>query len=205
MGKYLKLYLKTTSLTKRYKQQIIFQNINLYLTNDKIHFIIGDNGSGKTTLLRCFLGLTSYKGSITWNVVTYAYAPANMILPEYLTMYEFLWLLGEVRNITPQELTTRLERYLQQFTCAIYRDQVISKLSQGTKQKIILIQCLMTDAEGYFFDEPLQALDIATQYQFISEIKRLKTFKKLIVIATHQLAKYRLRNRNVIYLERSGR
>ena len=50
--------------SKRYKNKIILDDINLIIEENKISFLMGKNGSGKTTLLKCVASLENYEGQI---------------------------------------------------------------------------------------------------------------------------------------------
>jgi ABC-type multidrug transport system ATPase subunit len=65
-------------------------------------------------------------------------------------------------------------------------------------QKLIIIQAIAAEADGYFFDEPLNGLDFQSEQIFIEELFNLSKKHKLIVIASHYLEKYSSLPCNVI-------
>ncbi|EGQ1586226.1 ATP-binding cassette domain-containing protein, partial [Staphylococcus pseudintermedius] len=52
------------NLTKRYKDKVVLDGINITLCPGEVVGLLGDNGSGKTTLIKCLMNLLSYKGKI---------------------------------------------------------------------------------------------------------------------------------------------
>ena len=48
--------IEVKNLTKRFKDHVILDNVNLDIPENKILGIIGINGSGKTTLLKTIIG-----------------------------------------------------------------------------------------------------------------------------------------------------
>lgn len=56
--------IEINDFSKRYKNKIILDDINLIIEENKISFLMGKNGSGKTTLLKCVASLENYEGQI---------------------------------------------------------------------------------------------------------------------------------------------
>ena len=55
------------NLKKSYKNNILFQNVNLEFRSNKISFVLGKNGVGKTSLIKCLFGLEDYEGNIMFD------------------------------------------------------------------------------------------------------------------------------------------
>lgn len=186
------------SLSKKYGKKIIFNDLNMIITNEKYNFLIGDNGSGKSTFIKCINNLTSYQGVIDKGNLVISYCPEKLSLPDYITVKNFLLLLGRVNKIPQSALLKKIEYYLELFELQSYQNQYLLKLSLGTKQKISIIQSLIKDADIYIFDEPLNGIDKPAQSVFINLLKELKKKEKLIIITTHQIHKYPFRSINKI-------
>lgn len=58
-------------------------------------------------------------------------------------------------------------------------------LSQGQRQKILLLRTLKLDRDIYFFDEPTTNLDTHTKKEFIKKLMELKERGKIILIVSH--------------------
>ena len=54
------------NFTKKYNDQVVLQDTNVKIGNNRIAFLLGPNGCGKTTLLKCIAGLEDYSGTITY-------------------------------------------------------------------------------------------------------------------------------------------
>lgn len=187
-----------TNLHKRYKKQIIFDEFNLTLNNKQINFLVGANGTGKSTFLKCLLKLIKYQGRISGHDVAIAYMPERLMLPDYVKVKAFLKLIGAVRGISSDILNQRITEYLKKFNMLEHQEKSIIQLSKGMRQKVLLIQTLMSDADLYIFDEPLNGLDQKSQQVFMNEIGLLRKKEKLIIITTHQINSYRFRNKRII-------
>ena len=68
-------------LMKKYRQVIIFQDIDLVIDNQKYNFLVGGNGTGKSTFIHCLLGEVKYDGKIDIGESSIAYVPERMHLP----------------------------------------------------------------------------------------------------------------------------
>ena len=51
------IVMETKGLSKKYRQTLALDNVNLKLEKGKIYGFIGQNGAGKTTLIRMITGL----------------------------------------------------------------------------------------------------------------------------------------------------
>lgn len=51
------IVMEAKDLTKKYKEAVVLDHINLQLEKGKIYGFIGRNGAGKTTFLRLITGL----------------------------------------------------------------------------------------------------------------------------------------------------
>jgi ABC-2 type transport system ATP-binding protein len=188
-------WIEIHQLRKYYQEKLIFELPEYTFTSDDYHFIVGENGSGKSTFFACLLKRTDYEGSIFDQGMVYAYAPEKILLPDTLTIEEFLQLLLKTRQKDYYN-EKALEEMLQKFH--LDKTKQLQNLSQGMKQKVVLIQCLLCMAQVYLFDEPLNGLDQDSQTIFFHELSRLKRNKKIIIIATHRKEKYPFRKKKIL-------
>lgn len=192
------------SLTKKYGNNVIFENVSLELTSSNINFLIGGNGTGKSTFIKCLLDEIKYDGRIEKENLVFSYSPEKIILPDYITINNFLLLLQVDKKITINDKEKLIDYYLALFNIEKYKNIVMCKLSKGTRQKVILIQALMNKADIYIFDEPLSGLDDISRKHFIEEVKKLKLQSKLIIISTHHLKEYRFKEKKVLRFPLKG-
>lgn len=184
------LKISINNLTKKYGKKIVFEDFNLMIDNSRINFLISPNGVGKSTLIKCILKLTHYKGNITNDCQKVSYCPEKVTLPSFLRVREFLKLF-DIKD-------EKIEYYLKMFK--IDPKARISELSKGMHQKLIIIQTIAVDVDGYFFDEPLNGLDTTSEKILIEELRKLYKLNKLIVIASHYLEKFKILPHNIIEL-----
>ncbi len=188
----------TKSYDKGLKKHYVFSNVTHHLTSDKIHFLVGANGTGKSTLIKCILNLTNYDGKIELSSRKISYAPEKLLMPDYLTVNQFLTSLLIAKHQKKTDINNKINKYLNLFAISEYQNTNLIKLSKGTKQKVNLLQALLDNSDVYIFDEPLSGLDLKSKEVFKKEIYNLKKQKKLVIISTHHLVDYHYRNKNII-------
>ncbi len=182
-------------VTKKYRNRIILNNVNLSLDNTKYNIIKGYNGSGKSTLIKCLMNFIKYEGKIK-NKYKVSYVPEKTYLPAYIKVNEFLNMIAKIKNSS-----LNIDEYLEKFEILKYKDKELSKLSLGTKQKILIIQSLLEDADVYIFDEPLNGLDDFAVKVFNKELQRLRKKQKLIIIVMHDDYRLKLLNKRIILID----
>lgn len=185
-------------LSKKYRHQMVIKDLSLVFNQGELIFLIGRNGSGKTTFIKCLLNLINYQGKIENHHLTFSYCPEKLILPDYLTLIDFLTLMGKVKGINEETLTLKINYYVSQFHLAEHLDKYLIKLSQGTKQKLLLILTLMVESDVYIFDEPLNGLDQSSRLFFYEELRRLQGISKTIIISTHNLSSFRFPEKVIV-------
>jgi ATP-binding cassette subfamily F protein 3 len=144
------------SISKRFGEHLVFQNVDLELTTQDRMAVIGPNGSGKTTLMRCLLGqLQADAGRVYRNDhVNWIHLPQDIrgyfqkeILLDNLMVY------GVEESTVRQFLGAaklRREKVLQS----------ISTLSHGELMRSAIVSAILAKAEFLFLDEPTSHLDI---------------------------------------------
>lgn len=161
-----------------YGKKCALKNINLKIEKGTFNLFIGHNGSGKSTTIKLILNLIhNKKGVINRNYSSYCYMPEKTVLPDYITIEEFLKDLSYLSN------NCSYERYLELFN--MDKKQLISSLSKGNKQKVALIQLLMEDKDLYVLDEPTNGLDQESINILIKLLKEKNKKGKTIIVVTH--------------------
>ncbi|WP_077609740.1 ATP-binding cassette domain-containing protein [Clostridium sp. Marseille-P2415] len=169
--------------------------------NDGQHIVItGKNGTGKTTFIRMLAGICIPDSGIM------IYGNDSFKFPLKLLLYGHLFrivqknifyaeghsLLYEnfsiVQNLTyyiglDEYNTSEIENTLELLEITEPLEKPISKLSLGTKQKIVAVLALLSTKEFIILDEPTLGMDDDVSHKFIQKI--LKS-NKTIIISTHE-------------------
>lgn len=190
-------YIECCNIRKSFGQNLVLDNFNYCFNNQNINFITGSNGIGKSTLISCILEFLKCDGNISSNVEKMAYQPEKIVLPDYIKLKDYLKLISEIHK---QDCKVSIERLLRLFTLEKETDKDLIKLSKGMRQKVVLIQTLMIEADAYFFDEPLSGLDPISQNIFIDELMNIYNKGKIIIIVTHFIEQYNVEPKKVVNL-----
>lgn len=178
------------NVSKAYKNHLAIQHIDKTLVSGHLHLFVGKNGSGKSTLIKCIMRLVNYQGQIKKKRFRIGYAPEKYIMPEFMTVYEFLKSIGRVKDLYEPYLDLELNEYMSIFSIEDRLNDKIKHLSNGMKQKVNLVQALLNHPKIIIFDEPLVGLDERSQKAFIKKIIDLSK-EKLIIISTHHPHKFK--------------
>ena len=180
------------NLTKKFKDEIVLNNINMTLESGNIYGIIGQNGSGKSVLLKiiCAFYIPS-QGEVLIDNINYcngksfpknlrALIEKNAFLPD-ISGFNNLKLLAKIENkITDEEINESLK------IVNLYeeKDKMFSKYSMGMKQKLGIASVLMEDPEIIILDEPFNGIDEESKEKITNELIKIKN-NKIIIITSH--------------------
>lgn len=190
-------YIRCQNITKSFGNNLVLDNFNYMFSSDNINFITGANGIGKSTLISCILEFLKCDGVISSNVGKVVYQPEKVVLPDYFKLKDYLVLIGKIHRI---DCNDKMLELIKLFGLEKVLEKDLIKLSKGMRQKVLLIQTLMIDADAYFFDEPLSGLDPLSQQKLIGELNKLLEKEKLIIIVTHFIEQYSMNNKKIVNL-----
>lgn len=187
----MKIEIKKVS--KKIKNNIILDNIDLKLETGKIYGFVGRNGSGKTMLFNIICGFVSpTDGDVIIDNINISKTnafPSNIRAlietPKFissLTGFKNLKLLASINNTIS---TTEIEKTMSDVGLLKEKDKIYSKYSLGMKQKLGIAQVLMEDPDIMIFDEPFNGLDDESTTKIRKILLNKKNEGKLILIATH--------------------
>lgn len=159
--------IKLTGLTKKFKDKIAVDGMNLEIPSGEIFGILGPNGAGKTTTIKMISGLlkpTSGSVSVCGFDVQKNPIEAKKIiglLPDMpfvyqkLTGREFLEFICGIYDSGCE----KINEYLELFELKSAADELIESYSHGMQQKLVLAGILIRKPKVILLDEPLVGLD----------------------------------------------
>ena len=196
------------NVTKKIKDKIILNKINLTLESGTVYGFVGRNGSGKTMLFRALSGLMKIdEGTISFNEKILhkdmAVLP-NMgivlenagLYPEY-TGFKNLKLLAKINNkISDEEIKNAITRVgLDPKDKRTFR-----KYSLGMKERIVIAQAIMEKPDIIFLDEPTNGLDENGVEDIRKIISEEKQRGAIVLRASHNKDDIRLLADKVYYM-----
>jgi len=165
--------------------------------------VLGGNGAGKTTLLRTLLGLLpAREGSVTLDGASVhdlgvterarriAYVPQLHVPPFAFTVLEFV-LMGRAARVGAFERPGRADHRAAQDALARLRigflaPRVVTELSGGERQLVLIARALAQDTAVLVLDEPTASLDFGHRARVLDELDRLRGAGLTIVFSTHE-------------------
>ncbi len=172
--------MKCRSLSKRFDDIELFNDMNFDLTTGERLAITGPNGTGKSTLLKIALGkMPPTTGSIKFGsnlVLGYMDQRGEELNPQNSVLNEIL----ELRpNLTPEMARSKLGAFM------FYGDDVFKKvenLSGGEQNRLMLCKMVLTNPDVLLLDEPTNHLDISSK-EALEEA--LNEYEGTIIVVSH--------------------
>lgn len=186
----------TTNLTKKFKDKIAVNGINLSIKEGELFSLLGVNGAGKTTTIKMLTGLilpTSgdilidnidikddvYKIKQILNV-----SPQETAIAPNLTVKENLEFMAGVYQINNKE--SKIKELVDQFKLNEIINKKAKTLSGGWQRRLSIAISLINNPKILFLDEPTLGLDVIARKELWNVITELKG-KITIILTTHYM------------------
>ena len=160
------------------KSEIIFNNVNFDIQENKVTVICGHNGAGKTTLLKLISGILPSSMEIfpAW------YVSANGGLIKHFSLKEHLKIID--KNARKNPLVDAAYGF---FEAEAFENKKISDLSSGQVMMASIIVALCSENKILLLDEPFAPLDPANAEKFCKLLKLACQNGKTLVVTSHDL------------------
>lgn len=179
------LQIKLESVSKSYHKQAILKRIDLEIYRGDAIALLGPNGCGKSTLMKLIgqlapvtTGAVSYSKPLKIGYVAPEF-PDSLVTPA--TLFKQLIAIDQLPGSDE-----RMTELVEHFGISQMLKTPISYLSKGSKQKINVIQALLSQPELLLLDEPLSGQDVASQAYFIELIQKLNREGVTVMICCHE-------------------
>ena len=179
--------------------KVVLNDLSFSVHHGNILVIIGPNGAGKTTLLRALNGLVPIRNGkvhlngedlITKDILERAKLIASVPqagnLPAAFRVRDVV-ILGRTPYLNWLGQTSKsdeeiVQEALSQTQTEKLADRMVSELSAGEQQRVLLARALAQTTPILFMDEPTTHLDLKYQVELLNLIKDLTRRKKLITL-----------------------
>ena len=197
--------LKIDSLSVKYGEKRVLNNISLEARSCEIVALIGANGAGKTTLIRAVSGTVPIEsgeiyvdGESLFHLSTPERARTLAVVPQTRQMggaysVEQAVMMGRTAYMSWLGRESEADKDAVQIALAQtelkeFAHRSIAELSGGEQQRVLLARALAQSTPVLLLDEPTNHLDLKHQTNLLSLIKRLTQEKELAVLmAVHDL------------------
>ena len=185
--------LEVKSLSKKYGEKTVFEDLDLSAEAGEIIGLVGENGAGKSTLLKILATLSlPSSGEISLMNQKYrknekklreyiAYVPQDIALFEELTVMENMKFFQKLsrKKVSKEDLKALLS------SVNLQADQVkVSNLSGGMKRKLNLAVSLISDPKLLLLDEPTAGIDLRSRIEIGEFLKKHALEKNILIIYT---------------------
>lgn len=186
------IILKTHELTKKYKNALVVDRLNMTIKKGEIYGFLGQNGAGKTTTLKMIMGLTKItKGSIEVfgdEIKSNNYKYKNRIgaiieTPGFYPNLSVGHTLDIHRRLMGIQTNKKIDEVLDIVGLLKEKNKSTRELSLGMKQRLGIARVLLQEPEFLILDEPTNALDpsgISTLRDIIMDLNKSRNVTVLI-------------------------
>ena len=185
------------NLTKRFKETLAVDGLNLNVSEGEVFGFLGPNGAGKTTTVRMLTSLISPTGGSA-TVAGFSLGRQDTeirrtvgVLTETPGMYDNLSAEYNLRIFAElyevKDVPGQIEKFLKMLGLWERRFDATGTFSKGMKQKLAIARALLHEPRILFLDEPTASLDPEGAHLVREFIVELKKEGRTIFLCTHNL------------------
>ncbi len=183
------------NISKNYGEKKALDRIS-FLVEPGVYGILGPNGAGKSTLMNILTGnLRASSGRVLVDgravermgrgyYEKIGYMPQQQALYPSFRVYHFLLYMAALKGIPGKDARRQIPELLDRVGLGDVRNQRISALSGGMKQRILLVQAVLGNPQLLVLDEPTAGLDPRQRIEIRNLIAGL-ALERIVLIATH--------------------
>ena len=173
------------NITKSYDENVILDQLNLYIRENEFLTLLGPSGCGKTTLLRILGGFeTPDSGDIIFDGKNINNLPPNLrhlntlfqknSIFYHMSIAENIAFGLKIKGKSKGYIRDKIHYALKLVNLEGYGDRTPDSLSGGQQQRIAIARAIVNEPKVLLLDEPLGALDLKLRQDMQYELIRLK-------------------------------
>ncbi len=176
------------------QDHLIVSDVNFETQEGQAIAIIGPNGAGKTTLVKAMLGLIPSQGSIIINgdVVKMGSPPSSVAyVPQKLEFDRSVPLAVKelFQAFVPRHTADEMREALERLGVGSLHRSMVSRLSGGQLQRVVIAMNLMLKPKVLFLDEPSTGIDAEGETHLYKLLRELcSQHKTSVVMVSHDLS-----------------
>ena len=172
-------------IAKSYDDNVILDDLNLYIRENEFITLLGPSGCGKTTTLRIIGGFeTPDKGQVLFDGKDITALPPNerdlntvfqkYALFPHMSIAENIAFGLKIRKKSKAYIDDKIKYALKLVNLDGFEHRSIDSLSGGQQQRIAIARAIVNEPKVLLLDEPLGALDLKLRQEMQYELIRLK-------------------------------
>ena len=188
--------IRTEHLSKRYKNILAVDALDLTVEQGELFALLGVNGAGKTTAIKMLSCLTRPSAGEAWlegkSILSQAaevkqrigVSPQETAVAPNLTAEENLLLMCGAHGFSKEKSRQKAAELAAQLGLAPVLYRRAGKLSGGWQRRLSIAMALVSQPEILFLDEPTLGLDVLARSDLWDTVRSLKG-RITIVLTTH--------------------
>ena len=190
--------IQTEHLSKRYKNILAVDALDLAVEQGELFALLGVNGAGKTTAIKMLSCLTRPSAGEAWlegkSILSQAaevkqrigVSPQETAVAPNLTAEENLLLMCGAHGFSREKSRQKAAELAEQLGLAPILHRRAGNLSGGWQRRLSIAMALVSQPEILFLDEPTLGLDVLARSDLWDTVRSLKG-RITIVLTTHYL------------------
>ena len=175
--------------TKKYREHLALNNVNLTIKKGETVGIIGTNGSGKSTILKIITGVLSpTEGEVNVDGHISALLELGAGFNMEYNGIDNIYLNGMMIGFSEEEITKRLDAILEFADIGDYVYQPVKTYSSGMFVRLAFAVAINIDPEILIVDEALSVGDVFFQAKCYHKFEEFKAQGKTILFVSHDLS-----------------
>ena len=173
------------NISKAFDENVVLDELNLYIRENEFLTLLGPSGCGKTTLLRILGGFeTPDSGKIIFDGQDITnLAPnkrqLNTVFQKYalfthMTIAENIAFGLKIKGKSQNYINDKIRYALKLVNLEGFENRTPASLSGGQQQRIAIARAIVNEPKVLLLDEPLGALDLKLRQDMQYELIRLK-------------------------------
>ena len=188
------------NISKSFDNQMVLDDLNLYIRENEFLTLLGPSGCGKTTTLRILGGFeTPDKGQVIFEGRDITNLPPNKrnlntvfqkyALFPHMTIAENIAFGLKISGKSKSYINDKIKYALKLVNLDGFENRMPDSLSGGQQQRIAIARAIVNEPKLLLLDEPLGALDLKLRQDMQYELIRLKNELGItFVYVTHDQA-----------------
>ena len=190
--------IETNSLTKRYRDVLAVDGLDLKVREGELFSLLGVNGAGKTTavkMLSCLTAPSSGGASVGgYDLLSesekikkiIAISPQETAVAPNLTARENLELICGVHGFGKDRAREKIADLSDRFGLSDILGRKAGKLSGGWQRRLSIAMALISEPKILFLDEPTLGLHVIARSELWDIISDLKG-RTTVILTTHYM------------------